>query len=569
MGNCLPRYRQWRLSRRKPQSTSAASSTTSQLPPPVSTPSHPPKSHPAHATALTDPHFDLLSLHPLPQSTLTTFDGLPFTTFVPPSTLAPTSSHPRGSHRRRRKNPQATLPGKRPSTPNPFDGLKGAPLAVVVGGGGDPFQGLEGAMSVSHVSKNGVSFFPHYSINYEGKEGDGEDGEESVGGTGEGEEEKSRLSSTEMDDDISIRYTTPTMASNHIVRPLPSPSSLSVPQPSIGSGIHSSEHSVIHSTMTQPYRQKSLTSTSGFQFPPVFSPKASSVGGGVGGLVGDMYTDSDNTSTASSPSVHVTAASPPSTTSPLSHPPQQPLSTFRAHEGVTAPTVRTSGSVVGAGVYHPPTTNIQSPPPPTTNHLTLNTNAVALASQLFDDSDLFPSTAAPQSTGPSSADRYSGGGGGGGGGGVQKQRSPRSAMQMQQRPSGQGLRGSFGSSTTNSLSPHSASSVTTDSIAPAGGLHRLSSQPQPSDPHPLPVSSSTSSSLHTPSHSLSLSRMTATPRSPNTGARGSQGRRRGEEEEGEGEGTGEGREGKEDEDSTRGRDSKSREESRVRGVVKT
>ena len=587
MGNCLPRFRRWQSTRHKAtSSTSSASSTTSQLPPPVSssTPvnrkaaastssTSTPSSHPPPRT---DPNFDLLSLDLATRPSLP-FDGLNFTnTFGPTTALPPSTSPPPRPPlaRRRLRKPFATSlhprgQQQRPSTPNPFEGLQPPPLTIAVtgdvwGGLGGGGGGVEGAMSVSGVSKNGVSFFPHYSINYgEGKEGEGEEGEESMGGGtgGEGEEEKSRLSSTEMDDDISIRYTTPTMASTHIVRPLPSPSSLSVPQPSIGSGINSSEHSIVHSNITAPsaYRAKSLGSTSvssGFHFPPVFSPK----GGSGGGAGADMYSDSDtNTTSSVSPQSghpHVTAASPPSATSSLTTVAHAGQGGLRQLEGVVAAAGHARTSTGGSGVYHPPTTNIQSPPPPSTDHLMLNTNAVALASQLFDDSELLPSTSST-AAGPSAAERY----------GVHKQRSPRSAIQrnapLLRAPS-------YSASTTNS--PHSAGATNADALVAAPiALHRLSSQPQATDPlHSTGTSSSASSStLHTPSHSLSLSRLPLTvPRSPIHTRGTSLGRRgRGEEDE-----EGEVVEGAEDEDSaTTGGDSKSREESRVRsiGIVRT
>ena len=476
--------------------------------------------------------------------------GLDFAASFGPTVLAPqpsSSPAPRPGKRKHRKAYTTSLPSKRPSTPNPFDAPASSahhhhpPLTIAVHA--DAFPGLhvgDGGASVSHVSKNGVSFFPHCSINYEGKEGDGEEGEESVGGgTGEGEEEKSRLSSTEMEDDISIRWTTPTMASNHIVRPLPSPSSLSVPQPSIGSGINSSEHSIVHSTITAPsthsYRAKSLTSSSasagGFHFPPVFSPKA--------GNADAMYSDTD--ASASPLSGHpqqqhsASAASPPSATSPLSHGLQPPPPPFRPHETPAALSghARATSHPGVSGVYHPPTTTIQSPPPPSTNHLTLNTNAVALASQLFDDSELAGASTGP----PSAAERYD----------VQRQRSPRSAIQ-QQRSTTSSLRApsSYASSTTHS--PQSASA--SDAIAPPAALHRLSSQPLATDSmHP--------SALHTSNHSLSLSRIGASaPRSPAARGQGRKARGEGEDEEGE--------EAMDDEDSTSA--NKSREESRARGV---
>ena len=170
--------------------------------------------------------------------------------------------------------PAHTHTTRRPLTPNhthPAQLRIDLFPSIVTGGG---TAGAEG-VSVSHVSKNGVSFFPHFSFNDEGKEGGEEEGEE-VSGRMEGEGETSRVSSTEMDDDISIRYTTPTMASNHIVRPLPSPSSLSVPQPSIGSGIGSSvEHSVVGS-VGMPYKGRMGTAREGSAFfPSVFSPKSS------------------------------------------------------------------------------------------------------------------------------------------------------------------------------------------------------------------------------------------------------------------------------------------------------
>ena len=541
MGNCLPRFSAWRATRHKARTSSTASSTTSQLPPSVSASSH--KANAKKHAPITDPNFDLLSPDP-PRPAPHSAYGLTFTaTFgatTTPTDPPPTTSPPaKGQQRRKhRKALTSSLPSKRPSTPNPFDGLSQPPLTIAVHPG-DPFRGLPGAdgpLSVSHVSKNGVSFFPHYSINYEGKEADDE-GEESVGG-GEGEEEKSRLSSTEMDDDISVRYTTPTMASNHIVRPLPSPSSLSVPQPSIGSGIGSTEHSIVHSAVApSAYRQKSLTSTSGFQFPPVFSPPSAKTRG-----EGDIYSDSETASTSpmsAHPQPPLSAASPPSATSPLAHPPQQPPP-FRPHE----PSPPASHARAAS---HAPTTNIQSPPPPTSNHLALNTNAVALASQLFDDSDLFPASSPPAPS--ATSDRYAA---------PQKPRSPRAALQSR---GPQVARGSFGpASAANSLSPHSAVGAG-ESIGPALPLHRLSSQPQASEPlH----TAGGGGAGHAASHSLSLSRLVpAAPRSPNTGARGSQVRRReGDEDEGDGV------EGKEDEDSgTTSRDSRSREEnSRVRGV---
>ena len=310
-------------------------------------------------------------------------------------------SDPRRSFRRPRKGAylaSSALPPI-PNADSPFDPLDTAPhhtnnlsisvqpdlfasLGALAQTGGAA-AGAE-AVSVSHnVSKNGVSFFPHFSFNDEGKEREEEEGEEvSAGGrTGgeEGEEEKSRLSSTEMDDDISQRYMTPTIASTHIVRPLPSPSSLSVPQPSIGSGINSSEHSIVQSTMTAPsaaYRAKSLPSTSASSASNsfFFSPKTGQ----------EMYSDPDTATSPQSAAPHAAAASPPSATSPLAHAaaaafarqfePQPPSAS------VTAPHAR--------GAAHPayhPTATLQSPPAPAADHLTLNTNAVALASALFDD----------------------------------------------------------------------------------------------------------------------------------------------------------------------------------------
>ena len=548
MGNCLPRFHQWRNSRPKPRTSSTATSTTSQLPPPVAASSR--KSGANKAAPVTDPNFDLLSpspLHPLPAQQPPYGVAFTATFSAPHSSQLPVAAPPaRSSHRRKhRKTHTTSIPSKRPSTPNPFDGLAQPPLTIVVAvHPGDPFHGLpgpEGPLSVSHVSKNGVSFFPHYSINYEGKEADDE-GEESVGA--EGEEEKSRLSSTEMDDDISIRYTTPTMASNHIVRPLPSPSSLSVPQPSIGSGINSSEHSIVHSTIQQSssaYRQKSLTSTSAFHFPPVFSPPSAK----VRGEGGDIYSDSETASTSpmSGHPQPQSAASPPSTTSPLTHPPQPPPFS-RPHDPPAASLVSSHTRIPS----HAPTTSLHSPPPPTADHLTLNTNAVALASQLFDDNDLFPPPSS--SNPPPSTTAYSGAG---------KQRSPRNAMQARGGPPV--ARGTYAQG--NSLSPHSAGG-TGEGIGPALTLHRLSSQPQASDPlHPTTVGGGQVLGV---GHSLSVGRLSGTtPRSPMGSSRGSGGRRRGEEEGEEGEGV----EGKEDEEDsgTRSRDSKSKEEnSRVRGV---
>ena len=347
------------------------------------------------------------------------------------------------------------------------------PSIAATGSGGT--AGAEG-VSVSHVSKNGVSFFPHFSFNDEGKEGGEEEGEEVSGRMeGEGEtdreDEKSRVSSTEMDDDISIRYTTPTMASNHIVRPLPSPSSLSVPQPSIGSGIGSSvEHSVVGS-VAMPYKGRMGPGREGSAFfPSVFSPK-NSVNSGASA---DMYGEDGIGSSPLSghPSSAAAAASPPSTSSPLSHT-VNPLPVFsRPHDAapqlprhLSHPSMSVSAASVlsSSSLYHP-TTTIVSPPPPPGDHLILNTHAIALASQLFDDSELSSHTATSSQHAAS----------------LQKQqRSPRHSMQRVGSMPG-GLRAPMAASASSATAGSPPTSSPHASEAPAvspGGMYRHSSQP--------------------------------------------------------------------------------------------
>ena len=364
-----------------------------------------------------------------------------------------------------------------------------------------PQPGLEG-VSVSTVSKNGVSFFPHFSFNDEGKEGGEEEGEEVSGRMeGEGEtDEKSRVSSTEMDDDISIRYTTPTMASNHIVRPLPSPSSLSVPQPSIGSGLGSSvEHSVVGS---MPYKGRMGAGREGSAFfPPVFSPRNS-----TNGSTADIYGEdgiapsplSGHTSLAAA-----SAASPPSTTSPLTHA-LSPLHVFpRPHDSapqlprhLSHPSMSlsaASSSSSSTSSLWNPTTTLVSPPPPPGDHLTLNTNAIALASQLFDDSDFGSHTSGTSQY--SAAPRN------------KQQRSPRHAIQrVGSMPANLRAPGGGGGVTTASqstgasppaASPHSADN---SAFSPVG-MYRHTSQPSPTDSHNLSThasSSQTSTGMSTP-----------------------------------------------------------------------
>ena len=360
--------------------------------------------------------------------------------------------------------------------------------SIVTGGGGT--AGAEG-VSVSHVSKNGVSFFPHFSFNDEGKEGGEEEGEEvSARMEGEGEtdrDEKSRVSSTEMDDDISIRYTTPTMASNHIMRPLPSPSSLSVPQPSIGSGIGSSvEHSMIGS-VGMPYKGRMGTGREGSAFfPSVFSPKGSVNSPGSA----DMYGEDG---IASSPlsgyaSAAATAASPPSTTSPLSPNIVSPLPVFpRPHETgsqprhLSHPSLSVSAASTSTSSLYHPTTTILSPPPPPGDHLILNTHAIALASQLFDDSEL---TGHSTATGQHVTS-------------LQRQRSPRHSMQRVGSMPGALRAPSTTSSQATSGSPPASSPHSPDaSVLSTAGMYRHTSQPSPTEPHALATHISQSSTFN-------------------------------------------------------------------------
>jgi hypothetical protein len=94
-------------------------------------------------------------------------------------------------------------------------------------------------------------------------------------------------SSTEREDEISIVYATPTIASAHVVRPIPSPSSLSEPQLSVGSGLASQEtsqtifphtrHSLHSLSLFPPLRSPSITSDlSNMVAPPsqIYSPEA-------------------------------------------------------------------------------------------------------------------------------------------------------------------------------------------------------------------------------------------------------------------------------------------------------
>ena len=495
MGCCFGKPRDSSGSSSKQPTLSGPTSTQSQLPPPPASSRRYRSSRPPPAAVISD---DMK-----PRGSTRTFDGLNFaaanfeTRGSTAATTAPIKEEEESKERRADKRSRhaqqhtgghkhtaaaahATNTTHRPLTPN---GTHQAQLRIDLfpstATGGGTAGGVEGA-SVSHVSKNGVSFFPHFSFNDEGKEGGEEEGDEVSGrmeGEGEGDE-KSRVSSTgEMDDDISIRYTTPTMASNHIVRPLPSPSSLSVPQPSIGSGIGSSvEHSMIGS-VGMPYKGRMGTGREGSAFfPSVFSPKSSV----TSGQTADMYGDEGNASSSplsAYPSVGATASSPPSATSPLS--PLNPLPVFPrphdpsalprhlSHPSISVSTAFPSTSSSSSSLYHP-TTTIVSPPPPPGDHLVLNTTAVALASQLFDDSELSSRSSHPSAYGAALP---------------RQQRSPRHTMQRVGSMPG-GLRAPSMGAPSQVVSGSPPSSSPNGNDAPAlspGGMYRNSSQPSATD----------------------------------------------------------------------------------------